>query len=275
MPAELVQRLPGRRGRVRVETALRALLHQLQPARRGQPEEAAALAGVTRRHHDRDRLVHLRLRAPGERALAAAPRARQRGGLPNSHLQHTSAGRARPGVPNTGTNPCLLAACNWLAYAPAPDNDGAACGARALRSLANAGTSLYETVCHLHAATGAPEACHTAHADSMRPRPRGAAGRAPGSRSACARPPRTGSRTGWGACGSSPAGTASASPAPRTSPPPPAPAARGTTLSGPHSSARRARRVQLKVWPGRQEVRARVVQPGCAPQRTLQRETAG
>jgi len=67
----------------------------------------------------------------------------------------------------------------------------------------------------------------------MRPRPRGAAGRAPGSRSACARPPRTESRTGWGACGSSPAGTASASPAPRTSPPPPAPAARGTAAERP------------------------------------------
>ena len=63
VPAQLVQWLPGHSGRVRVEAALRALLHQLQPARRGQPEQAAALAGVARRHHDRDRLVHLRLRA--------------------------------------------------------------------------------------------------------------------------------------------------------------------------------------------------------------------
>ena len=63
MAAQLVERLPRLSARVRVEAALRALLHQLQSARRGEPEQAAALAGVARRHDDRDRLVHLGLRS--------------------------------------------------------------------------------------------------------------------------------------------------------------------------------------------------------------------
>ncbi len=57
MAAELVDRLAGGRGRMCMEAALRALLHQLQAPGGGQAEEATALARVARRHHYRDGLL--------------------------------------------------------------------------------------------------------------------------------------------------------------------------------------------------------------------------
>jgi len=61
VPAQLVHLLPRRRRRVRVEAPQRALLHELQPPWRREPEDPALVAPVRGGHHDRHRLLQHRL----------------------------------------------------------------------------------------------------------------------------------------------------------------------------------------------------------------------
>ena len=73
MAADLVHGLARVGGRMHVEPAGGALLHETQAPGGGEAEDAAALAGVPRRHHNRHRLLQHCLHVVSHALLMHAP----------------------------------------------------------------------------------------------------------------------------------------------------------------------------------------------------------